>query len=490
MHRLFVTICTLVLAAGSALAQTTAQTLVDRQAGREPLKGSAWGIYAVDASSGKVLASHNAGMRMQPASNRKLVTTGVALHAFGPDYRFKTGLGYTGTIEPDGTLNGDLYIIGGGDPTLGSADTTVVLKPDALFWKWKTLLREKGIQRIHGRIIGDGSAYEGSLEHTSWDYDDSGTYYGTGGNALCFYENTIDFEVAATREGEPIRMTQVFPETPWLRLLNYGVTGPEGSGNSLFLFTTDVSPNAQMRGYFGIDRRPKIESTSNKYGDLTCAYYFWKNLKQTGWEVTGGYAHVSRGGYIQGSDFVETDKAGKPVELGFTESPTLAQIARFTNVRSDNFYAESMLRAMGEAATGCAEYDSCLVAENVVLKDLGLELDQVRFADGSGLSEHNFVTPEWMVSYLQAIRKSPAFNAFLASLPQPGEGTLSSIRFPGSDRVRMKSGSVTGALCYSGYILDADGKPSVTFSILTNNSLASTSEVRRALVQLIRGLAE
>ena len=134
MHRLFVTICTLVLAAGSALAQTTAQTLVDQQAGREPLKGSAWGIYAVDASSGKVLASHNAGMRMQPASNRKLVTTGVALHAFGPDYRFKTGLGYTGTIEPDGTLNGDLYIIGGGDPTLGSADTTVVLKPDGLFW--------------------------------------------------------------------------------------------------------------------------------------------------------------------------------------------------------------------------------------------------------------------------------------------------------------------------------------------------------------------
>ncbi len=245
-----------------------------------------------------------------------------------------------------------------------------------------------------------------------------------------------------------------------------------------------------MRGVFGVNRRPKIESTSNKFGDLTCAYYFWKNLRDTGWEVTGGYAHVNRGGYIQGSDFVEMGKAGKPVVLGYTEGPRLADIARLTNVRSDNFYAEAMLRAMGETATGVALYDSCLVAESVVLRDLGLNLEQIRFADGSGLSSMNFVTPEWMVSYLQAIQKSPAFPAFLASLPQPGEGTLSMIHFPGCERVRMKSGSITGALCYSGYILDANGKPAVTFSILTNNSLVGSSEVRKALVQMIRKLTE
>jgi len=149
-----------------------------------------------------------------------------------------------------------------------------------------------------------------------------------------------------------------------------------------------------------------------------------------------------------------------------------------------------MLRAMGETATGVAEYDSCLVAESVVLRDLGLNLDQISFADGSGLSSMNFVTPQWLVSYLQAIQKSSAFPAFLASIPQPGEGTLSMIRFPGCERVRMKSGSITGALCYSGYILDANGKPAVTFSILTNNSLAGTSEVRQVLVQLIRQMVQ
>ena len=443
-------------------AQTSAQQYVNSQASREPLKGSTWGIYAKDAS-GKVLARHNEGMRLMPASNRKLITTGVALHALGPDFRFRTGLAYTGTLWADGTLEGDVYILGGGDPTIGTQDTTIALKADALFWKWKTMLREKGIQRIHGRIIGDGSSMEGNLEHPSWEYDDMGTYYGTGGNAQCFYENTIDMAVSATQEGQLIQLTRVYPETPWLHVTNFGVTGPKGSGNSLYLYTTDLAPYAEMRGVFGVDRRPKIESTSNKYGALTCAYYFWKNLRDTGWEVTGGYAHVNRAGYIQGPDFVEDGKPGTPIEIGYTESPCLADIARITNERSDNFYAESMLRYMGEKATGIAEYDSCLVAESVVLRDLGLDMDQINLADGSGLSAKNWVTPEWMVSYLEAIQKSPSFGAFLASLPKPGEGTLSSINFPGSERVRMKSGSLSGTLCYSGYILDGELKASTFY---------------------------
>ena len=149
-----------------------------------------------------------------------------------------------------------------------------------------------------------------------------------------------------------------------------------------------------------------------------------------------------------------------------------------------------MLRAMGKTATGIAEYDSCLVAESVVLRDLGLNLDQVEFADGSGLSRMNYVTPEWMVNFLDAMQKSPAFDAFLASLPQPGEGTLSSIRFPGCERVRMKSGSLSGVLCYSGYILDEAGKPAVTFSILTNNALVGASQVRPVLMRMVRRLME
>ncbi|HAC40210.1 MAG TPA: hypothetical protein DCF48_01380, partial [Rikenellaceae bacterium] len=127
-------------------------------------------------------------------------------------------------------------------------------------------------------------------------------------------------------------------------------------------------------------RRPKTEHFANKYGDLTCAYYFWKNLKETGWEITGGYARVNRSGYISGADETRLEPAAKPTLMGTTESPKISDIARLTNWRSDNFYAESFLRAMGEAATRSACYDSCRVAIYDVLEDLGLPTGSIQLA--------------------------------------------------------------------------------------------------------------
>lgn len=448
-----------------------------------------WGVLALDRD-GRTLASLNQSRRMVPASNLKLITTGTALHYFGPDGRFRTRLGYTGQIK-DGVLEGDVYIIGRGDPTLGARDS-IALENERLFGLWKNLLTAAGIRAVHGRIVGDGSAYEGNLEHRSWGYDDIGTYYGTGTSALSFYANAIDFSVRAATPGEPVQVQQTYPETPWLHFQNHSVTGPEGTGNSLYLYTTDLAPYAELRGSFATDRRPKTEHFSNKFGALTCAYYFWKNLQESGWEVTGGYADIDRSGYIRNSGFVPEEKAEEPVVLGETVSAPMAAIARITNVRSDNFYAEALFRAMGEDRTGVALYDSCLVAQRQVLTELGVNPDGVRQVDGSGLSRMNYVSPEWMVSYLQAMQRSPAFDAFLASLPHPGEGTLSAFLqgVAGRERVCIKSGSMDGVLCYSGYILADDGTPAVTLSIMTNHTTAAPAEVRRVLARLLKLLME
>ena len=473
----------------SATAQNNLQRMVEQMAAKPALKGALVGV-SIKGADGKTLASLNEGVRMTPASNLKLVTTGTALHAFGPTYRLKTTLAYSGEIK-DGALEGDLYIVGGGDPSIGAKDTTA-LQSGALFWKWKTLLRKAGIERIHGRIIADGSRYEGHLEHASWSYDDVGTYYGAGFNALCFYENAIDFQVAAgAAPGDPVSIRQSFPETPWLHFSNYAFTGPAGSGNSLYLYTTDLAPYAEMRGTFATDRRPKTEHFANKYGDLSCAYAFWKNLKDAGWEVTGGYARRDRSGYITGPDFVPAEKAAQePVSIGYTESPDLSQMAARTNFESDNFYAESFLRAMGEAATLNASYDSCLVAVNEVLTGLGVPLDGIYQADGSGLSRKNLLSAGWMTTFLSAMQKSPAFPAFLASLPAPGQGTLSVLKIDSGARLRLKSGSMEGVLCYSGYVLDANGKVEKIFSILTNAATAQPSQVRAAIAGLLTGLLQ
>ena len=473
------------------LQAQTLQQKVDQAVTAEPLKGAVVGIMVQDMS-GHVVAQREAGRRMVPASNLKLITTGTALHALGPDFRFETSLGYTGEIDADGTLHGDVYIVGGGDPTIGVIDT-VAVKPDALFWRWKSLLKDAGISRIDGRVIGDGRAYEGHLENQSWSYDDTGTYYGAGCNALSFYENAIDYAVSAGVEGEPVKVTQRYPDTPWMHFGNLTSTGPKGTGNSLYLYTTDLAPYAEMRGTFAVDRKQKLEHFANKYGALTCAYYFWQNLRSTGWTVSGGYADIDRGGYVRGRDFVPADKAGTPKLVGKSESPVLSRIVHQTNVLSDNFYAEAIFRQMGEKATGIAVYDSCRVAVADVLEDLvpgGLE--GLRLEDGSGLSRLNTVSPAFLASFLRSMTRSRGFNAFLASLPKPGEGTVATLlpKLPAEKkaRVRVKSGSMDGVLCYSGYILDESGNPKFVFSLMVNGATAKTAVLRDTLGTLIEGL--
>ena len=472
------------------LQAQTLQQKVDQAVTKEPLKGAVVGVMVQDAA-GHVLASREAGRRLVPASNLKLVTTGTALHALGPDFRFETGIGYTGTVE-DGTLHGDVYIIGGGDPTLGVTDT-VAVKPDALFWRWKSMLKDAGISRIDGRIIGDGRAYEGHLENTTWGYDDTGTYYGAGCNALSYYENAVDYLVSAGVADAPVNVTQRFPDTPWMHFTNRTATGPKGTGNSLYLYTTDLAPYAEMRGTYSIDRKPKVEHFANKYGALTCAYYFWQNLRDTGWDISGGYADIDRSGYVRGADFVPAYKAGTPQVLGQSASPTLAKIVRQTNVLSDNFYAEAIFRQMGEKASGIAVYDSCRVAVYDVLENLmESDLAGIRLEDGSGLSRLNTASPAFLVSFLRSMTRSRGFDAFLASLPQPGEGTLNTLlpKLPADQkaRIRVKSGSMDGVLCYSGFILDEQGKPARIFSLMVNGATAKTAVLRETLGSLIEAM--
>lgn len=480
-----------------AVAAQDAQRLVERLDASQPLHTAAWGVLAVN-TRGDTLASLRPDAKLTPASNMKLITTGVALHLLGPEHRFETRIGYSGTLD-GGTLSGDVYILGGGDPTLAANDSTAA-EINQVFARWKALLTQAGIRRITGRIIGDGRLIGGQLEDASWEYDDVGTYYGTGGNGLSFYENVLDIAVkAGPAAGEPPILAPVYPKTPWMHFDWICTTGPAGSGNSLYLYTTDLAPYAEMRGSFAVDRRPRTEHCANKYGALTCAYYFAEYLRATGLPVAG-YADIDRHGRIRES-FDAPGEAAADREaltlLGGTLSPTLRQIARETNHRSHNFYAEALLRAVSLRLTGSALADSCLVAEAAVLADLGVPAGAgLHIRDGSGLSRHNFMSPGYMVRFLQAMRGSPHFEAWLRGLPQPGSnGTLRNVmpKAPGPlrSRIFLKSGSMNGVLCYSGYIFPADPASDnvICFSLMTNNCEAPVTEVRGRLMQIISALA-
>ena len=290
-----------------------------------------------------------------------------------------------------------------------------------------------------------------------------------------------------------MKITPTYPETPWISFRNAAVTSKAGSGDNLVYVPTDLAPVAEMRGDVGADRRPFRLSGSNKFGELTCAYYFYKYLEGKGIPTDEGPADIDILGRLRNFSEEEMSLAAPHDSLkllGLTLSPTVGEIVKKTNHESDNFYAEALLRHISKARTGSACYDSCTVAENAALKALGMR-GGVQIVDGSGLSRNDYVSPNFIVDFLKVMKGSSVFDSFLHSLPQPGIGTLSTrmMRYPNEDKSRifMKSGSMNGVRCYSGYILSQDGKDenTIVFSIMTNNTIVPASRINFIMDRLL-----
>lgn len=477
--------------------KTKAQKYVELVSGNDILKDSQFAVLAMKVSGDTVVA-WNPHTRMLPASNMKLITTGAAMHALGPDFKFTTRIGHTGEIV-DGVLKGDLYIIGGGDPTIASKDS-IAIPRYFLFSKWKKMVDDAGIKKIEGRVIGDGRYFDGMLEKDSWAYHDIGCIDGAGSDGLCFYENVQEMIVAAGKSvGDPITYSPRFPSSPWMEFESAARTGKAGTGDNLFFWPTEYVPYGEIRGSFAIDRRPKTEEFSNKFGAYTCAWYFREYLVSNGIEVCGKTADV-RLGRVREDLSVEKQgtyaaKVDDMTILGSTASASLKEIARHTNLKSDNFYAETLLRTLGRTKHHSACYDSSYVALSDVLKDLGVPEEQVQIRDGSGLSRHDYLTPQFIVTFLRRMMESPVFPDYIETIGIAG-GPHYVNRLNGEDesirkRVHLKSGSMNGVRCYSGYIEPAAGTKQdvIIFSIMTNNALVSASKVDPTLDRIMAALA-
>ena len=401
-----------ILLLAATLPTNVQKTVAQLDAKGGKLEHSVWGILAVNFK-GDTLAQLNQGRCMVPASNMKLITTAGAYLKLGRGYTFKTQLATDGEIR-DTTLFGNLYVIGGGDPLIGNL-FTYLPKEDIPFGKWRKVLEDKGIRRIEGDIVGDGSYFSGERRHTDWSTED---------------ERSKDGVVPA------------------------GLT---------------------WRGKMG-DSMPD--------GPLAAATHFRRWLVANGIVVTGG----------AGENTVDS-----LTTLGIAQSASLNHIATIANHQSDNFCAETLLKAIGKANNGSDDYDTATAALHRALSPIGLAGPSagMRFADGSGLSRKNYVSPEFLVRLLTGMAKTGVYKDYLGSLPRPGrkDGTLQT-RLPKApaavkNRIYMKSGSMNGVRCFSGYILPSDGdtRKTIAFSIMVNNFVGKQSELAPVLDNLILELA-
>lgn len=239
------------------------------------MKHASYGILIKNITADKVIYEINPEQSLIPASVMKVPVTAAALSILGSSNRFTTSLGYSGTIDKEGTLDGNLYIIGGGDPTFGTTRIENEFSTDSIFRKWYLAIRKAGIKKVLGAVVGDASIFDNELIPSSWLWEDIGNYYGGGVCGLNINENL--FKVVfqpAHNEGDIARVISFEPELTYMNIINKVTTGKPGSGDNVIIYGAPYYNTRIMEGTVPSDKASFEVKGSMPDPSYYCAYAF------------------------------------------------------------------------------------------------------------------------------------------------------------------------------------------------------------------------
>lgn len=437
-------------------------------------------ICITDLENDSVIASYQPYTSLIPASTLKIFTTFAALSILGPDYRFRTELQMAGEIV-DSTLKGDIFIKGGGDPSLGSARFPGVLPIGKLSELFSEEIKKQGIKNIEGAIVGDGSYFDYMTLPGNWQWDDIGNYYGAGASGLNFHDNefTITFK-KPLQIGDRTLVEKLNPLMPGVVLINDVVGSTPESGDNVIIYG---EPYGSMR--YANGTIPSGNGRFNVRGSLpnpplTCAQYLLTTFKDSLHHVINGATDLS--GYQKAL------AAGVQRRTFYSySSPKLSDIILQTNHRSVNLYAETLLKELGKKQSNSGTTSAGIKIITDFWKSQGLDTEGLFMEDGSGLSPRNGVSAFQFVKALSiAFHDTLNYPVFYRSIPKAGEvGTVRNfLTGQANKRIRLKSGSMKRVKSYCGYAISNASK-NYAFSIIANNYNCSGTEVKRKIENII-----
>ncbi len=437
----------------------------------EPIWRSAhWGILIVDPTTGDTLHARNAGKLFMPASNQKLLTGAVALARLGPGYTFATtfhGVGPDGgpAAIADGVLQGDLVVVGTGDPTVSDHARGDAMQP---LLAVADSLRARGITGVAGVVRPAGDALPGSPLGFGWAWDDLDYAYSAGVDELYFNEGFTNVVVhGGARAGGPVRV-RTTPTRTSPPVVVRATTDTAGARSTLELARGALGERLTLTGAIATGDSAVLRMT---HRDPRGAYLAALQEALAARGITVANAVV--GGPA------EPAAAGAP--LFTTRSLPLREILPLLQKPSQNQIAELLFRTLGREVTGVGTPDSGRAVVERQLAAWGAQPDGFAVRDGSGLSRHNYVTPETVVRVLAAMQRDTTYGTFYHALPVAGvDGTIASRMrgTPAQANVHAKTGYIDKARALSGYVTTADSV-TLLFSLLANNFTTSTREVER-----------
>jgi D-alanyl-D-alanine carboxypeptidase/D-alanyl-D-alanine-endopeptidase (penicillin-binding protein 4) len=456
-----------------ANAQTDLQQKLTQWSQQKLLEHATIGFYAIDAQTGETLAESNQQLSIAPASTQKLITTGTALELLGANYRFETQLGYSGEIRND-TLFGDIVIVAGGDPALGSKYFKNYQPYQNFVGKWSGDIKNLAIGVVTGNLFIDLSVYDDQSIPNTWIWEDMGNYYGAGVFALSAYDNTYEIHFSSPAQaGELTKIELTDPVLPELNFENQVVSSDENKDNA-YVFGSPLDTRRVIRGSIpknATDFKVKasIPNPPQLVGRQLMQELALLNIEVKGAVLTGTYGH----------------KTGI-APISKIESPTLAEITDVTNHESVNLFAEHCLKQLAYETTGQGSVKAGLETITGFWKSKGMDTRSLFMEDGSGLSRFNAITPKQMVFMLNYMKNSSRNSTvFFKSLPTPPNGTLwyfNKADFP-NNCLHVKSGSMTRVRSFAGELTTKNGK-NILFCIILNNFDCSQMQAVKAIEKL------
>ncbi len=449
------------------------------------LKHASWSLYAVNSKTDSVLADFNSQVSLIPASTLKIVTTSAALGMLGSNFVFKTQVQHDGTFDSTtGILNGNVYIVGGGDPSLESMYFNEKKEDLTSVEKWAAVFKAKGIKKITGAIIGDAGIFEDNAIPPQWIWADIGNYFGAAASGLTYRDNKFSVYFKSGAVGSKTTITSIQPAIDGLQLVNNVAAG--GSSDSAYIFGAPYTYYRQAEGTIPPNKSNYEVEASLPDPALFCAQALENALKVAGIPI-GKPATTART-LKEAKSYSVTDRKN----LHTNVSPPLDKIVYWTNMKSVNLYAEHLLKYISYMKTGSGTEATGIELVLAYWKDRGVDVSGFTMTDGCGLSRANVITTKTEVQILSKMMKDKNFDVFYNSFPVAGKaGSLGNIGKGtfADNNLRAKSGYITGVRGYAGYVKNRKGEL-VCFSVLANNYECTALEMKKKLERLLIALAE
>ena len=417
------------------------------------VRSGKFGVMIVSLTRGDTLFAQNAGEMMNPASTMKLYSTAAALDRFGPQHTFSTDVLRDGTVGPDGTLTGNLYLRADGDPSMSARFFKDANLP------MNTLARSvaaAGVKEVTGDLVFDATAFDDRKIPEGWKTKNLGSAYSAKVSALSLNENLVWVVVAPSGDGALVTLEPATSTIP----LRSTVRQVGGRGGRVAARRA-ADGGIDVSGSIGAASRPMKYSLVVDDPALFTAGALHSALEAAGITISGQVRPAKT--------------PATAVKVASFASPPLSQIVSEMNRESINIVAELLFRDAGRAGApnGMSSADVALAnLRDFLGKKVGADPQGVQVFDGSGLSTLDYLTPRSMVQLLSYAHRGPWSSAFHGSLPVAGESELLRRRMrgtPAEGNLHAKTGTTDTTVGLGGFVTAKDGEI-VAFSFIYNGA--------------------